>query len=282
MCLILFAWESHPDYSLVVAANRDEFYSRPTAPIGWWEERTSILGGRDKAEVIGTPGTWMGISTNGRFAAITNVRAPTEKNPLLKTRGEISSEYLFSELTPSEFVESSPSRFNNYNGFNLLMGDFTTPKDHKLNWLTNRRLINGEIYPSNLIEATPLNSGVYGLSNAMLNTPWPKITNCLPKFKEAIEADTGDFSNNEEYLKLLSDNTVAPDNKLPKTGVSNELERILSSAFIKTENYGTRSSSILRVRRDGYFEFLERRFDHNGLIDTNSIKSQFTSPADLG
>ena len=275
MCLILFSLNTHPTYSFVAAANRDEFYSRPTDPAGWWDEFPSILGGRDKAEVVGIPGTWMGVSKDGRFAAITNVRAPTEKNPLLRTRGEISSEYLTSNLSPNVFVGKDPSRFNQYNGFNFLMGDFTNPRDPKLNWLTNRRLANNKISSLDAIKPIQLGTGFYGLSNAMLDTPWPKISNTLPDFKKTLELDMGDFSNPEIYLQLLSNNKTAPDTDLPSTGVTIEWERILSSPFIKTENYGTRSSSLLRVRKDGHFELIERRFNQFGVIDTNKIASRF-------
>ena len=138
MCLILFAWKSHPDYPLVVAANRDEFYERDTAGISWWDEHPHVLAGRDRADVLGSPGTWLGFTKTGRFAALTNVRAPSEKNPDSRTRGELSLMYLSGKERPTDFIQGNAKRFQHYNGFNLLMADLSDPENAEMHWVSNR------------------------------------------------------------------------------------------------------------------------------------------------
>jgi len=138
MCLILFAWKSHPKYPLVVAANRDEFYERNTAGIAWWPEHPHILAGRDQADVIGSPGTWLGLTKHGRFSALTNVRSPSEKKPDARTRGELPLMYLSGNDKPNHFIEKHSKRFDQYNGFNLLMADLSDPSNAEMHWLSNR------------------------------------------------------------------------------------------------------------------------------------------------
>lgn len=272
MCLILFGWNVHPRYSLVVASNRDEFYDRPTEPLNWWNDNPNILGGRDKAKVNGSSGTWMGISKTGRFAAITNIRAPSEKNGNLKTRGEITNKFLTSSKSLSNFESDEEINYLDYNGFNLLTGNLI---DENLSWTSNRYLENSIIYPHQKPRQMFLKSGVYGLSNAMLDTPWPKVEKSKLRFTQALSTDQGDFDSPERYFDLLYNKETAPSYKLPNTGIDRELEKVLSSAFIKTNNYGTRSSSLLRVRRSGEFEFIENRFDAQGQIDSKTIRDKF-------
>lgn len=266
MCLILFAWNAHPDYSLVVAANRDEFYVRPTLPLDWWEEDSSILAGKDAADVIGSTGTWMGISNSGRFSALTNIRAPSEKNPLLRTRGELTTHFLKSDLSPKQFIHSKVVNFHKYNGFNLLIGELNPSREQSLQWVSNRELINGKIRNSQTITTEVVSPGVYGLSNAMLDTPWPKVKHRIAAFTQNLAMDKGDLSQTQSYLDLLRDNTPASDDQLPSTGVSLDWERVLSSAFIQTDNYGTRSSSVLRIRKDGQFQFTEQTYNNKGAL----------------
>lgn len=264
MCLIIFAWNSHPDYSLVVAANRDEFYDRPTSGLGWWNDAPNILAGRDQADVIGESGTWMGINSQGKFAALTNIRAPSEKNPMLRTRGELTTQFLKSNLSPCDFVSEKAKRFQKYNGFNLLIGEFSKKRQNLLRWVSNRAEENGKIKNHQSVSTQLISPGIYGLSNAMLDTPWPKIKHRIAAFSQTLAMDRGNLEGADKYLELLYHSTPANDEELPETGVSKEWEKILSSAFIKTDNYGTRATSVLRIRKDGFYQFTEQSFDQNG------------------
>jgi uncharacterized protein with NRDE domain len=271
MCLILFAWNSHPDYSLVVAANRDEFYERDTEGVAYWPEHPHVLAGRDRADVLGSPGTWLGFTNTGKFAALTNVRAPSEKNPDARTRGELSLMYLTSKDKPAEFVQENSKRFGLYNGFNMLMADLSDPANAEMHWISNRMLMGQNIRPRKIYPPAPLAAGVYGLSNAMLDTPWPKVNHRVAAFAQVLAMDHGQLKSADQYLKVLADTHHASDHELPSTGVSREWEKALSPAFIKTPSYGTRSSTVLRVRKDGHFEMVERRFDANGAVGHDVI-----------
>jgi uncharacterized protein with NRDE domain len=266
MCLILFSWKSHPKYPLVVAANRDEFYERDTSGMAWWEEKPHILAGRDRADVQGSPGTWLGITKTGRFSAVTNVRSASEKKPDARTRGELPLLFLSGEEKPKEFIQQHSKRFDAYNGFNLLMADLSNPEEAEMHWVSNRILMGKSVRPRKTYSPQALNPGVYGLSNAMLDTPWPKVNHRMSIFAQTIAMDDGELKNADHYLRLLADPHEAPDQELPNTGVSPEWEKALSAAFIKTPHYGTRSSTVLRVRYDGTFEMVERRFDANGVV----------------
>jgi uncharacterized protein with NRDE domain len=266
MCLILFAWKSHPDYPLVVAANRDEFYERSTDPMGWWPEHPYVLAGKDRADVVGSPGTWLGFTKTGRFAALTNVRSPSEKNPAARTRGELSLRYLTGQHQPHAYIQENAKRFEQYNGFNLLMADLSDPENAEMHWVSNRLMMGQTIRPRKVFPQQPLSPGVYGLSNAMLDTPWPKVNHRVAAFAQALAMDSGQLKNADHYLRVLADAHEASPQELPNTGVSQDWEKALSAAFIKTPLYGTRSSTILRVRKDGHFEMVERRFDANGTI----------------
>jgi len=271
MCLILFAWKSHPDYPLVVAANRDEFYERNTEGMAWWPEYPNVLAGRDRADVLGSPGTWLGFTKTGRFAALTNVRAPSEKNPDARTRGELSLMYLTNTQRPKEFIEVNAKRFQQYNGFNLLMADLSDPENAEMHWVSNRMMMGQNVRPRKVFPDQALSPGVYGLSNAMLDTPWPKVNHRVAAFAQALAMDHGQLNNADQYLKLLADTHVASDHELPNTGVNRDWEKALSSAFIKTPSYGTRSSTLLRIRKDGHFEMVERRFDATGTVGHDVI-----------
>ena len=277
MCLILFAWKSHPDYPLVVAANRDEFYERDTEAMSWWHEHPDLLAGKDKADVLGSPGTWLGFTKTGRFAALTNVRAPSEKNPDARTRGEISLRYLTGQHKPQGYIEENAKRFDQYNGFNLLMADLSDPENAEMHWVSNRLMMGQNIRPRKVFPEQPLSPGVYGLSNAMLDTPWPKVNHRVAAFAQTLAMDSGQLKNSDHYLRLLADSHEASPQELPSTGVSNDWEKALSAAFIKTPVYGTRSSTILRVRKDGQFEMVERRFDANGTIGHDVVTGALTT-----
>ncbi len=273
MCLILTSWQSHPQYPLVVLANRDEFYERPTDPMHWWDEHPHILAGRDRADVNGSSGTWMGFTKTGKFAALTNVRAPSEKNPESRTRGEIAAEFLKGRQTPEEFMNDSEKKFHRYNGFNFLSADLSSEKP-ELHWLSNRVLMGDKLRPRKVMNPQRLNPGIYGLSNAMLDTPWPKVQHRVGAFAQMLAMDTGDFKKSEQYIRIMQDLTQAPDDYLPQTGVSYEWEKVLSSTFIKTEYYGTRSITLIRVKHDGQYEVIEKCFDAEHELNTQVFEGQ--------
>jgi uncharacterized protein with NRDE domain len=264
----------------VVAANRDEFYERDTEGMAYWPEHPHILAGRDRADVLGSPGTWLGFTKTGKFAALTNVRAPSEKNPDARTRGELSLMYLASKSGPTEFIQENAKRFSQYNGFNLLMANFADPANAQMHWVSNRMLMGSNIRPRKVFPHQPLSPGVYGLSNAMLDTPWPKVNHRIAAFAQVIAMDNGSLKGAEQYLKVLADTRAASDHELPSTGVTKEWEKALSPAFIKTASYGTRSSTVLRVRKDGQFEMVERRFDATGTIGHDVINGALTTAPD--
>jgi uncharacterized protein with NRDE domain len=277
MCLILFAWKSHPDYPLVVAANRDEFYERDTEPMGWWPEHPHMLAGKDRADVLGSPGTWLGFTKTGRFAALTNVRSPSEKNPDARTRGEISLNYLTGQHKPHAYIQENAKRFEQYNGFNLLMADLSDPGNAEMHWVSNRLMMGQNIRPRKVFPEQALSPGVYGLSNAMLDTPWPKVNHRVAAFAQTLAMDSGKLKNADHYLRLLADTHEASSKELPNTGINKDWEKALSATFIKTPAYGTRSSTILRVRKDGQFEMVERRFDCNGTVGHDVVTGELTA-----
>lgn len=245
MCLVLFGWQAHPELSLVVAANRDEFYGRPSEPLHRWAD--GIVAGRDRR----AGGTWMGVTDTLRFAAVTNVRDGLPTVGAL-SRGALPTDYLGGTDSPGEHAAAVTSAGARYGSFNLLVAD----RD-EMWWVTNR--------PSD--HRQRVEPGVHGLSNARLDTPWPKVSGGTHEFASVLAADDGrPGSDVEAYLGVLADADPAPGEALPDTGVGAELERALSSRFIHHGDYGTRASTVLRVRSDGTFDITERRFDENGVI----------------
>jgi uncharacterized protein with NRDE domain len=231
MCLIVFCWQVVPGLPLMAAANRDEFLSRPAAAADWWHDDPDIFAGRD----LQGGGTWLGITKNGRFAALTNVRAPGERRTDLPTRGNLVTDYLRSDVSPAAYLQQLASDHVDYNGFNLLVGN----KDH-LHWYSNRA--DGD--PRN---GQPLTPGIYGMSNALLDTPWPKVTRAKAQFCSLLCQG----APAEAYFEMLADTTRATDCRLPETGVGLERERELSAVFINTPGYGTRNSTLVRLSSDG-------------------------------
>ncbi len=259
MCLILFSYECHPRYRLVLAANRDEFYDRATAPLAFWSDAPRILAGRDlKAE-----GAWMGVDRFGRFAALTNFRDPASLKPNAPSRGDLVSDFLRGSVPPRTYLEALQAMGDRYNGFNLLVGDGDC-----LYYFSNR---TGEI--------RKLIPGIYGLSNRFLDTPWPKVETGKQEFERMLSQDR---IETESLFRLLADRTRPPDDQLPNTGVGVELERMLSYRFITGEHYGTRSSSVLLMGRDHRVRFSERTFvQKNGRIlpeKTRSVTFLSASP----
>ena len=237
MCLILFAYESHPKYKLVVAANRDEFYSRPTSPADFWQDNPEILAGRDLRE----GGTWMGITTNGRFAALTNYRDPSRNKKTAPSRGHLVQRFLDSTMTPSAYIDQIPDAGKEYNGFNLLIGEHDS-----LYYYSNREQI-----------LRPVSPGIHGLSNALLNDPWPKVI----KGKQALEmALQHDEVKSEQLFAILVDQEPVEDQDLPDTGVGLEMERGLAPAFVTMSGYGTKTSTVILIDHSDQVRFWERSF----------------------
>lgn len=231
MCLIVFAWKVVPGIPLLAAANRDEFYERPAAPAAWWEDQAHIYAGRD----LQGGGTWMGVTREGRFAAITNIRAPSEKKDVAPSRGEIVAGYLSGIASPQQFVDDIAPRAGQYNGFNLLVGN-----REELVWYSNGS-------PDDARNGRPLQSGVYGLSNGSLDSPWPKVVRTKAQFSSLLCQGAPE----DAYFEMLADTSQAPDCRLPNTGISQEWERILSSVCIESSMYGTRSSTFVRLPDSG-------------------------------
>lgn len=231
MCLILFAYKVHPKYKLIVAANRDEFYERPTAPAHFWEDHPHILAGRDLRKM----GTWMGITKYGRFAALTNYRDPNEVTEGKRSRGDLVADFLKGSASPADFMNRASEHRSSYPGYNLLAGN-----------------LEELFYYSNVEDRVELLlPGIYGVSNHVLDTEWPKVK----KGKEGLTAllDNAEGNLTEDLFTLLQNADPAPDERLPKTGVSLEWERILSPLFIKGDGYGTRSSTVLLMSKDEIF-----------------------------
>jgi len=244
MCLILVAWRSHPHYPLVVAANRDEFFARRTASADFWVDHPQVLAGRD----LDGGGTWMGITRTGRFAALTNYRDPSSQRQDAPSRGALVADFLRGNDGIDAYLARILPRASAYNGFNLLLGD-AIGKNRRLAWYSN---VAGQ--------PTDLAPGVYGVSNHLLDSPWPKVG----AGKTALAGALGALPDAEPLFELLRDDGVHPDAALPRTGVSLEWERLLSSAFVRAPGYGTRSSTVLTVDADGRANFDEQTWLEEG------------------
>ena len=238
MCLIVFAWRPGHAQPLIVAANRDEFYARPSLPLAQWPEAPQVYAGRD----LEAGGTWLGVGADGRFAALTNIRDPHQP-PARKSRGELVARFLGGESLIDDYLSDVTARAPEYAGFNLLVGNA-----HEL-WHFN----------SGSTEAVMLQPGVYGVSNAGLDTPWPKLL----KARAALESVLDD-PQPEALLALLSDAQTAAFAELPDTGVGLATEALLSSVFIASPTYGTRASTALIVQADGSRHMVERSYGPYG------------------
>jgi uncharacterized protein with NRDE domain len=238
MCLIFLSLQDHPHYKLIITANRDEFYQRKTAPATWWADQPQILGGRD----LEAMGTWMGITRTGRISLLTNYRDPAHIDPHARSRGKLVSDYLSSDVHPLEYLQQVQRDAKLYNGFNLLVGH-----------------ADGMWYYSNYGEKIiPLTKGFYGLSNHLLDTPWPKVVRGKEKLKPILAQH--DITA-DQLLDIMYDESTAPDADLPNTGLTLDRERALSSMFIKTPNYGSRCSTAVFIDHDHHVSFTERIYD---------------------
>ena len=239
MCLILFAHDIHPHYRLLLAANRDEFYERPTLPLAAWDGRPDLYAGRD----LQGGGTWLGMTRTGKMAAVTNYRDPAISLPNAPSRGFLVLDFLDSSDPAETYLSRVAARADRYNGFNLIVAD-----------------PSGLWYFSNHDNTgvRRIQPGLYGLSNRLLDTDWPKVRKGKAGLQRLIGG--GQEVEIEPVLALLADRTAAPDPALPDTGVGKRWERILSPIFISSEAYGTRSSSVIRISHSGDVVFAERSF----------------------
>ena len=242
MCLITFSWQPETEHPLILAANRDELYSRPTLPVHYWEEDADVLGGKD----LQGGGSWLAINRKGRFAAITNFReVPVIKNKL--SRGKLVSDFVIGTQVAEEYIKGISIKNNDYPGFNLLLGD-----ESGIHYYSNRN--------SNPIKLKP---GLYGLSNHLLNTPWPKVEKSTKQLSYLLNSHNQN-PNIDMLMTLMHDCSTAPDSTLPDTGVGLKLERLLSSCFIKSASYGTRNISIIKINSTGKLKWAEHIYGANG------------------
>lgn len=254
MCLILLSYDTHPQYRMVLAANRDEYYNRPTAPLAFHEDSPDILGGRD----LKHHGMWLGITRSGRISAITNYRDSGLSISGAPSRGFLVRDFLTGKKSPIDYLKHLKSLGNRYNGFNLLVGDGSD-----LYYYSNR---------GNDIQK--LKPGIYGISNHLIDTPWPKITKGKSDLEKLLN-DKGKI-NPEDIFHILRDGSCPPDRMLPDTGVGLDWERILSPLFITSEFYGTRSSSIIFIERGGEVTFMERTFIPDGGVSKKEKTRRFS------
>lgn len=245
MCLIVLAWEASPTTRLAVAANRDEFFARRAAPAAWWADAPDVLAGRD----LEAGGTWLGITRQGRFAALTNFRdASAPKKDGAPSRGALAADFLRGDAAAADYVAAVKPGAGRYHGFNLLVSD------------------GAELWSFSNVEGGPvrLGPGVRGLSNHLLETPWPKVTAARSRLEAALAAAGGAVDLERRLLQLLEDRTAAADGALPATGLPLDWERALSAAFVELPGYGTRASTALVIGADGAVRFAERTFGEGG------------------
>jgi uncharacterized protein with NRDE domain len=246
LCLIALAWKARVGLPLAVAANRDEWRERPTEAAHWWPEHPRLFAGRD----LQAGGTWMGVTREGRFAAVTNFRDPSDKRSTARSRGTLVTDYLLGMDAPATFLRALKAHAGEYNGFNLLLGD-------------------GEelwYFGSRAGEARRVEPGIHALSNHLLDEPWPKVVRARLAMAEAMkEADPA-----ERLFRVLADGQGAPDASLPDTGVGITWERRLASPLITGADYGTRSSTVMLATDDGGILFEERTLGPDGAVTRTS------------
>ncbi len=256
MCLIFIGLKQHPDYKFVLAANRDEFYKRKTSPAAHWPDNLNIIGGRD----LEAGGTWLGMNLNGKISMVTNYRDPRNIDPNAPSRGHLVSGYLEDTVPARRYVEELEPRAKHYNGFNLLVG---SPEE--LWYLSN--------YKSGVDQLT---KGIFGLSNHLLETPWPKVKRGKQNFAAVLSS--GELKENALF-DMLFDDMRASDDQLPDTGIGLERERALSAMFIKSPGYGTRCSTVVLVDHQDNVSFTERVYNTDDFsYITNTFKFQISKP----
>ncbi|WP_291992070.1 NRDE family protein [Candidatus Accumulibacter sp. ACC003] len=253
MCLILIAWRVHADYPLVVAANRDEFFARPAAAAAFWPDAPQVLAGRD----LEAGGTWLGAAHEQRFAALTNYREGGKVRADAHSRGALVADFLTGDASPQAYLAQLAVRAADYNGFNVFVGD-----EHTLAYFANR----GDRRPRSL------SPGIYGLSNHLLDTPWPKLASAKAAFAAALAR----LPATAPFFEVLADQEIVADSHLPETGVPLEWERVLSAVFVRSPSYGTRAGTLLTRHRDGRTTLIERSFAV-GAVATGEVRESFQS-----
>ncbi|MDX2350290.1 MAG: NRDE family protein [Porticoccus sp.] len=241
MCLIVFAWKHHPDYPLIMAANRDEYYQRPTVLADFWEDQPNILAGRD----LTSGGTWLGINRQGRFAAVTNYREGHQQLAS-RSRGELTANFLGSDIDAKQYAQHVIDEGDQYNGFNLLLGD-----GDQLYYCSNRQ--------SQLQQVPP---GIYSLSNHLLDSPWPKAIHAKEVLEPLLKTNSVD---RDLLIQSLQRREPFADEHLPDTGVGLEMERMLSPPFIASKDYGTRCTTVL----------LKKYQEKNNQIETTLVEQNY-------
>jgi len=253
MCLIVFSYKQHPNYPLILAANRDENHDRPTRPAQFWDDHPDLLAGKD----LKAGGTWMGIRRDGNFSALTNYRDPSIRRENSPSRGHLVLDFLIHPRSANDYLQQVDHIADRYMGFNLLVGSID-----QLGYYSNQEGI-----------IRLLNAGLYGLSNHLLNTPWPKVERAKKQLNIILENES---ISEESLFKLLADDHQAPEDQLPDTGIPREIEKKVSSIFIKSDGYGTRCSTILLIDNDGHITFSERRFKAGTLEIEDESRFEFS------
>lgn len=255
MCILFIAKGQRKDYPLIIAANRDEFNNRPTLPSHIWSSHPPIFAGKD----LKAGGTWMGVTRSGRIAALTNIRKPDSEDSSARSRGELVVNYLLNQGSEIQHQQQLTQQASQYNGFNLLYGTWQ----------------NLYVFNNHSLQNEQLTDGVHGLSNATLNAPWPKVSRGVGAISEYCSS--AKTVTEDRLFSLLKDSTVAPDDMLPDTGIDKAWEKRLSPIFIQSEEYGTRSSTLLLIKRDGSASWFERTFDASGKqVDQANALFQFS------
>jgi uncharacterized protein with NRDE domain len=256
MCIVLFAYKVHPGFPLVLAANRDEFFARPSRPAHFWKDAPSVFGGRDMKE----GGAWLGVSREGRIAVLTNYRDPSAVRPEVPSRGALVRDFLAGGPDAPEYLAALAARASLYNPFHILCG---TPWD--LHYYSNR-----EGAPR------PVTPGIHGFSNGLLDTPWPKVEFGKKELARILGLPDEDWTG--ELFTLLADQKTAPDAALPDTGVGLEIERMLSAVFVRSPGYGTRASTLMMVTAEGAVYFEERTYGpEEGSAPPRAVTDNMTS-----
>lgn len=252
MCLIVFSYRQYKNFPLIFAGNRDEFYNRPARPAQFWNRYPNLLAGKD----LKANGTWLGVTNKGEFGALTNYRDLNNIKEDAPTRGKVVTDLLTGEIGTEDYFSKMQKESHKYNGFNLLGGNLD-----QILYLS-----------SETSETQSLSSGLYGISNALLDSPWPKVESAKKQFAGLISNNNVD---EEGIFDLLTDDTLYPRELLPDTGLSDEMEVAVSSIFIKTENYGTRCSTLFYITGDGELTFIERTYPNGSISESETVRYRF-------
>jgi uncharacterized protein with NRDE domain len=244
MCLILLACNQHPEYPLILAANRDEYFDRPSGPLQFWDENPEVLAGKD----LEKGGSWLGVNRGGKLAAVTNYHPDNGLSPGARSRGLLVKHYLYRDFSAMEYLQVLAGESGLYNGFNILLYD----------------LESCYFFSNYVRQPVKLSAGFHGVSNGALTTPWPKVSKGIKGMEQVLKS--GRCTDPEAYFELLSNRTVPEDQALPDTGTEVELERKLAPIFVRGERYGTRSSSVIIYDNRKHISFSERTYHQDGTI----------------